>query len=436
MSENVGKKKGILSWYFEANLLMRIFAGLVLGIIVGLAAGESILWMKPFGDLFVNLLKMIMLPLIVSSMIVGACSVNPAQLGKVGVRVLIYYLMCSAVAVAIGLAMGVVFQPQADITHFAGKEVVRAAEAPALSAILLSIVPTSVAKAIVNETILGVIFFSLMFGICISFCKDSGDERIKKAGDAVALFFEGFSEAMMVMIRGIMQYAPIGVLALVAVVFAQNGPKVVGSLAVVTLACYVGYALMVCFLLFILMGLVGRLPLKPFVLEARKPFLTGFVTRSSNGSLPVNMEAAKRLGVPRDVYSFALPLGATINMDGTAVYQGVCATFIAWTVWGHGLSPEQMGIVVVTGTLASIGTAGIPGAGAIMLLLVLESLGLPVEAGSTTALAYAMILGIDAILDMGRTAINVVDDLICSSVVSKQMKLLDESQWTVKESYN
>jgi Na+/H+-dicarboxylate symporter len=179
---------------------------------------------------------------------------------------------------------------------------------------------------------------------------------------------------------------------------------------------------------------VGRLSLKRFFKDAKDPFVTAFVTRSSNGTLPVTMEAAENLGINKDIYSFSLPLGATLNMDGTAIYQGVCATFIALTVTGQGFSMAQMGTIVVTATLASLGTAGVPGAGAIMLLMVLDSVGLPVEAGSLVAGAYAMILGIDALLDMGRTALNVLGDLCCTTTVAKMMKEVDMSKWSESKS--
>jgi Na+/H+-dicarboxylate symporter len=143
------------------------------------------------------------------------------------------------------------------------------------------------------------------------------------------------------------------------------------------------------------------------------------------------MQAAQNLGIPKDIYSFSLPLGATLNMDGTAIYQGVCAVFIALSVWGRTFSLEEMGIIVMTATLASIGTAGVPGAGAIMLLLVLDAVGLPVIAGSPVAGVYAMILGIDALLDMGRTALNVTGDLTCTTVVAKKLGQLDLSHWRI-----
>jgi Na+/H+-dicarboxylate symporter len=428
MANERKSKKHWYSWYFDFNLLYRILIGLALGIALGLVFKEKILWIAPFGDLFVRLLKMIMMPIILSTLIVGASSVTPANLGKVGLRILILYLISSAMAVSIGLVMGAVFHPTAELVGFAeavGKE----ATAPKLSQILLSIVPTSVAQGIVNETILAVIFFARVFGVGISTLKHSEVERLKTAGNALYVFFDGLAEVMMLIIKGIMQYAPFGVLALVAVVFATNGPKVIGSLGVVTAACFVGYALHITLVYCGLVKFYGGLSVGRYFRDAKDPFITAFVTRSSNGTLPVTLEAAENLGVPKDIYSFSLPLGATINMDGTAIYLGVCATFIALSVWGHGFGASQIGVIVVTATLASIGTAGVPGAGAIMLLLVLDSVGLKVTAGSAVAGAYAMILGIDALLDMGRTALNVTGDLACTTIVAKRMKQLDMSKW-------
>ena len=431
------KKKGALSWYFDFNLLYRILIGLILGGILGIifaislpgeALSKVLVWTGFFGNIFVRLLNMIMLPIIISTLIVGASSVSPAQLGKVGIRVIVFYLVTSGVAVAIGLLMGSIFRPQTVLSGFAeaaGREVTQTP----MATILLNIIPTNIFAAIVNVTVLPIIFFSLVFGLALSYLKISSNERIKNAAETVYNFFDGIAEAIMKVIKGIMQYAPIGVFALVFGVFAQNGPKVAGALGVVTAACFIGYAIHVIVVYFGLLKFYGGLGVKRFFKDGKDPFITAFVTRSSNGTLPVTMEAAENLGVKKDVYSFSLPLGATINMDGTAIYQGVCAIFIALTVWGHNFTLGQMGMIVVTATLASIGTAGVPGAGAIMLLMVLETVGLPVTAGTAVAGAYAMILGIDALLDMGRTALNVTGDLVCTTIVSKKMGELDMNKW-------
>ena len=421
-------KKGVLSWYFNFNLLYRILIGLVLGALLGIIFKEKILWIAPFGDLFVRLLKMIMMPIIFSTLVVGAASISPATLGKVGLRVVLFYLVTSAFAVVIGLLMGTIFRPSAEMGALIAGAAGKAAAKTPVSAVLLNIIPTSVAQAVVNETVLQVIFFAIIFGVGVSYLNISKEKRLKAAGETLLAVFDGTAEVMMRMVTGIMQYAPIGVLALVADVFAKQGSKIAGSLAVVTIASFLGYAIHVV-LVYGGLLMLNKLSIKRFFRDAKDPFITAFVTRSSNGTLPVTIEAAKNLGVPKDVYAFSLPLGATINMDGTAIYQGVCAIFISLTVTGANFTLGQMGIIIITATLASIGTAGVPGAGAIMLLMVLEAVGLPVVEGTTVAGAYAMILGIDAILDMGRTALNVTGDLVCTTVVSKGMGLLDQKAW-------
>ncbi|MDR0497486.1 MAG: dicarboxylate/amino acid:cation symporter [Treponema sp.] len=431
------KKKGLFSWYFDFNLLYRILIGLVLGAIFGMILAGALsgatltkvyVWTDFFGNVFVRLLNMIMLPIIISTLIVGASSVSPAQLGKVGIRVIIFYLVTSAVAVVIGLLMGSIFGPRAELAGLT-EEVVRAADKTSIATILLNIIPTNIFASIVNVQVLPIIFFALVFGLALSYLRIVSDQRIKNAAEIVYNFFDGIAEAIMKVIKGIMQYAPIGVACLVFGVFAKNGPKVAGALGVVTAACFIGYAIHVVVIYFGLLRFYGGMSIKRFIRDGKDPFITAFVTRSSNGTLPVTMESAENMGIKKDVYSFSLPLGATINMDGTAIYQGVCAIFIALTVWGHSFTIGQMGLIVVTATLASIGTAGVPGAGAIMLLMVLETVGLPVTAGSQVALAYAMILGIDAILDMGRTALNVTGDLVCTTIVSKKMGELDMNKW-------
>ena len=311
-------KKGWLGWYFNFNLLYRILIGLVLGALLGIIFQEKILWIAPLGNLFVRLLKMIMMPIILSTLIVGASSISPATLGKAGVRIVIFYLVTSALAVVIGLLMGSIFRPSAAMETLAIAEAAgKAAATQKISDILLAIIPTSFAQAVVNETILPVIFFSIVFGVGLSYLKISEDERLKKAGETLYQFCDGVAEVMMRMVTGIMQYAPIGVMALVADVFAKQGAKVAGALAMVTIACFVGYALHVI-LVYGGMLKLFKLKIKTFFREAKDPFITAFVTRSSNGTLPVTMEAAERLGIP-GTSTPSRCRWATINMDGTAI---------------------------------------------------------------------------------------------------------------------
>jgi Na+/H+-dicarboxylate symporter len=422
-------KKGLFDWYFKSNLLIRILIGLVLGAVVGIVAGESILWVNPLGSLFVNLLKMIVMPVILASLVVGAASIDPAKLGKVGVKIILFYLITSAFAVAVGLLMGNIFKPGAGLALGSAADAAgRVLKQPKFIDTLIAIVPKNPFGALASGAVLPTIFFAILFGIGISYLRSNSDERIKKAGDTLFMVFDGSAEVMYMIVRWVLQFAPIGVFALIAVVFAKQGAKVVGALSMVTVAAFIGYILHVI-IVYGGMLLINRLSVSKFFKGAKGPMITAFVTRSSSGTLPVTMtDVDHNLGVSKKIYSFTLPLGATINMDGTAIYQGVCALFIGFAI-GMPLSFAQQITVILTAVLASIGTAGVPGAGAIMLLMVLNSVGLPVEAGTPVAAAYAMILGIDAILDMGRTSVNVTGDMVGTILVAKSEKELDMSKW-------
>ncbi|HWP68179.1 MAG TPA: dicarboxylate/amino acid:cation symporter [Rectinemataceae bacterium] len=436
MAEKKEKKRGIFDWYFKTNLLARILIGLVLGAVVGIVLGFFPDSVKPFvdnskffGDLFIRLLKMIVVPVILLSLIAGAASIDPGRLGRVGVKIMAYYLFTSALAVVIGLIFANILQPGAGL-NIAGNAGIKGTAAAVLpiSQILLNIVPTNPVEALAKGDVLPIIFFAVVFGIALSYIKDSDNKALAKGGTMLLDVLNSAAETIYKLVTGIMQYAPIGVFVLIAQVFALQGPKAIGPLLIVTLTVYIG-------LLVHLVGVYGgflaifKLGLLKFLKGANEAMVTAFVTRSSNGTLPVTMRCAEEnLGIPRTICSFTLPLGATINMDGTAIYLGVCAIFIGNAV-GMPLTMAQQGMVVLTATLASIGTAGVPGAGAIMLLMVLESIGLKVTEGSAIAAAYAMILGIDALLDMGRTCLNVTGDIVGSAIVAKSEKELDMTNW-------
>ncbi|HOX18883.1 MAG TPA: dicarboxylate/amino acid:cation symporter [Spirochaetales bacterium] len=430
------KKKGLFSWYFGTNLLVRILVGLVLGAIVGIALGffpdatkAFANWAKPFGDLFVRLLKMIVVPVIFLSLVAGSASIAPSRLGKVGVKILGYYLLTSALAVVLGLVSGQLFRPGAGLGIVAdAAAVAKPANALPLKDVLLNIVPTNPVESLVKGDVLPIIFFALCFGIGLAVLKDSKQKKLAESAEWLYRIFEAMAETMYKVVGGVMQYAPFGVFALIAIVFAQQGPKAIGPLLVVVLATFLA---MIVHFVVVYGGFLStsRFSLFKFIARAREAMITAFVTRSSNGTLPVTLRnTEENMGVPRSICSFTLPLGATINMDGTAIYLGVCASFIGFAT-GNPLTFAQMSTIVLTATLASIGTAGVPGAGAIMLLMVLESIGLGVTEGSAIAAAYAMILGIDALLDMGRTWLNVSGDMVGTAIVAKSEKELDQSKW-------
>lgn len=420
-----------LKLYFQSNLLVRILIGLILGAICGIIFQDSpdlLAFLAPFGELFVRLLKMIVVPVIASTLIVGASSISPEQLGRIGIKTLIYYIITSAFAIIIGLAVGSIIQPGSGLNLVADASAAgKAAETPTVLQILLEIVPTNPIGVISNGQVLPMIFFCLVFGIALAFGRDSQDEQIKRGSDTVFAFVDGVSQAMFKIVGWIMQYAPIGVFALIFGVFAKNGSAAFGSLAAVTTSVYIGLALQVVLVYSVICMLFKLSPIV-FLKKVRPAMITAFVTRSSGATLPVSIQSAEHMGVPKSVYSFGLPVGSTVNMDGTTVYLGVCAIFIANAV-GMPLDQSQMLTITLTAVLGAVGTAGVPGAGAIMLLMVLESIGLPVEAGSAVAIAYGMILGIDALLDMGRTSMNVVGDIAGVAVVAKHEKTLDEDVW-------
>ncbi len=424
---------GLLKSYLEYPILRKILIGLILGAVYGLIVGGighpgAATAIKPLGDLFVRLLKMLVMPIILASLVVGAASISPARLGRVGVKIVVYYLITSAFAVFIGLIMANLFKPGLGLELGTGEGKAIEATAPSLVDTLLNIVPKNPFGALSSGAVLPTIFFAIILGIALSYLMTSENERIRNSATTLYNAFDGLAEAMYKIVRGVMQYAPIGVFALIAYIMAVYGPKVVGPLAKVTFAVYLGLIIQIVVVYGILLKVFG-LDLIKFLNKAKDAMITAFVTRSSSGTLPVTMRVAEEnMGVPRSIYSFTLPLGATINMDGTALYQGVCAMFIAFAI-GQPLPFSQQLVIVLTAVLASIGTAGVPGAGAIMLAMVLESVGLSLEPGTAVALAYAMILGIDAILDMCRTMVNVTGDLAGTTIVTKTEGELDESKW-------
>lgn len=436
MSVTGAGKRGLLSRYFQSNLLIRIMVGLLLGAVVGIilgyypdAADSFIRHARFFGDLFLRLLRMIVVPVVLFSLIGGAASIAPSHLGRVGIKIFAFYMITSAVAVTIGLALANIIRPGLGFA-VVGDETTKLAPraAPALSDVFLGIIPTNPVEALTKGDILPIIFFAICFGVAISVLRDSTNPKTAKASELLFEVCAAAAEATYKIVAGIMQYAPIGVFVLIAIVFAQQGPKALGSLFQITLTVYIGLALHMTLGYGALLAIMG-LSLFTFLRKSTQPMITALVTRSSSGTLPVTLRTTEeKLGAPRSISSFSLPLGATINMDGTAIYLGVCVMFIGYAI-GRPLTFDQQAIVVVTATLASIGTAGVPGAGAIMLLMIMESIGMDAAPGSNIAAAYSMILGIDALLDMGRSCVNVTGDMVGTVMVAKSEKSLDMAIW-------
>lgn len=423
------------------RLLWAILIGLILGAIVGVIFAfispenavrkYALLVAAPLGTLFINLLKMIVTPVIIFTLISGVASIEPSRLGKVGVKIIIFYMLTSLMAIIVGLVVGNIMQPGQGIVLAETTQTIAAKEAPSLVDTFLAIIPTNPFASIAKGDVLPIIFFSIFFGIALAFARDSKDAKVKEDADTVYKFFDGCAQVIFKVVGWVMMYAPIGVFFLIFQVFTQQGAEAFGPLLHVTLAVYIGLALQM-FVVYMLICAAFKIHPVLFLKKIYEPWLTAFVTRSSGGTLPVSMDTAERkMGISKGVYSFTLPLGATINMDGTTIYLGVCAIFIANAV-GMPLDASQQMTVIITAVLASIGTAGVPGAGAIMLIMVMNSVGLDVTQGNVK-LAYAMILGIDALLDMGRTSMNIVGDLCGTCVVAKLEDEMDPAFWTTEK---
>jgi Na+/H+-dicarboxylate symporter len=406
----------------KVKLTTKILFGLILGIIVGLLMqgipDVAKTYISPIGTLFLNLIKMLIVPLVFSSLIVGAASVgDPKALGRIGGKTLVYYLLTTAIAVIIGLILGTILQPGAGLL-LPTDATQEAAEVPSIISTLLDIIPSNPLKGLVDGNILQIIAFALFLGVACTFLP-------KEKSDPFVKFFDSTAEIMYKITAFVMSLAPIGVFALIVPVVSEHGLDVLMPLSILIFAVYLGCFLHAAIVYSSAVKFIGKMSPIKFFKGIAPAAITAFSTSSSSGTLPITIRNAKdNLGVPDKIASFVLPLGATINMDGTALYQGVCALFLA-QVYGIHLTIGQILIIILTATLGSIGTAGVPGAGLIMLTLVLQSVGLPLE-------GLVLIAGVDRILDMARTCINVVGDASCAVVVAATENELNiESKDTV-----
>ena len=390
-------------------IIIAMFAGIAVGFIFLLAAPESTFtteYLKPVGTIYINLLKFMVVPVVLFSIMDGVISLNDLKrVGSVGVRTFIYYICTTAVAVVIGLVVVNCFKGFFPVLDASVRDSLEytAAEAPKVMDVIVGIFPDNLVKPMVDANMLPVICIAIFFGAGILAAGDKG----KKIGELVNCMNEVTMKVLMMIIK----LTPIGVFCLMADVVAVNGAKIVGSLALVVGVAYIGYILHIvivygCSIKF----LSGMSPIA-FFKGLAPAMLTAFTTTSSNATLPINIECCNKMGAEPEISSFVLPLGATINMDGTAIYQAVAAVFIA-CCYGIDLTIGQMAMIVLTATLASIGTAGVSGAGMIMLSMVLMSIGLPVE-------GIAIIAGVDKLFDMGRTTLNITGDATAAMWVSK-----------------
>ena len=393
------------------NLGLKILIGLVAGIVVGAifwaamgaeAAGAfTAKYIKPFGDIFVNLLKFIVVPLVLLSIMDGVIQMGDIKkVGKIGWKTVAYFLVTTAIACVIGLVVASIFKGSFPMLELAEGAEYQAKSANLMDTIV-NIFPNNFINPLSTAAMLQIIFIALIFGCGVLVSGEKG----KLFGDVI-ISFNVVTQRVMGFILAL---SPYGVFALMVWVVAAQGPKILGSLGLVLLSAYIGYILHVVLVYSLSAKVFARMNPATFFKKIFPAAAFAFTSTSSVATLPITKECCDEMGVENDISSFVLPLGATINMDGTAIYQCVAAIFLAKCV-GIDLTLGQMITIVITATLASIGTAGTSGAGMIMLAMVLEAVGVP-----TTFIG--IIYGIDRLFDMGRTALNVIGDASCAVCV-------------------
>lgn len=392
------------------NIIIALLLGVIVGLVLNLAFPNVFpnidqYFFKPLGTIFLNLMKMLVVPVVFLSIILGTLGLgDPKKLGRIGIKSIAYFLITTTIAIVIGISLGLIFKPGAGDGFESETANYEPKEAPPIIDTILNIIPTNPIQALASAEMLQIIFFAVFIGIGLIILGD----KVK----LVAQFVEQADKLMMLLVNIVMKFAPYGAFGLIASAIGSQGFDALKSMGL-----YMSIVLVALLLHTIITygGSIAFLAKKNpiwFFKGFAPAMVVAFSTSSSSSTLPVSMKAAQEnLDVPEPISGFVQSLGATINMDGTAIMQGVATVFIA-QVYGEHLGLSELLIVVLTAVLASIGTAAVPGAGIIMLAMVLTSVGLPVE-------GIALILGVDRLIDMCRTAVNITGDAACAVVITK-----------------
>lgn len=401
------------------GLSTKIFISLLLGAAAGIAVNyglpsgyfkdtilvNGILYV--IGNGFIRLMQMLVIPLVMCSLICGAMAIGDTKtLGKVGVKTLGFYLVTTALAVGIALTIGLLVHPGLGLNiDIVETSEVAVSESTGFADTLLNIIPKNVFASMANGDMLPIIVFSVFVGILLA--------KLGSRTKTVSNFFAQFNDIMMEMTMSVMELAPIGVFCMIAKTFSTIGFDAFLPMIKYMLSVIAALAIQ-CFIIYqVLLFLLTRLNPTKFIRKFFPVMQFAFSTSTSNATIPLSIDTLDhKMGVSRKISSFTIPLGATINMDGTAIMQGVAVVFVA-EAYGYQLTPTMLLTVIATATLASIGTAGVPSVGLVTLAMVLTSVGLPTE-------GIALIMGIDRILDMLRTAVNITGDAVCTTIVAKQ----------------
>ncbi|MDO5651312.1 MAG: dicarboxylate/amino acid:cation symporter [Moraxella sp.] len=400
------------NWYLNKSFIVKMTVGFVLGIIAGLILQENSSLLAPLGKLFLNLLKMIVIPLVILSLMVAVNHSNPRELGRIGVKIFPFYIISTGVAVVIGICLAKLTNPGQGLT-LPTDTIINTPNRPSFTDTLLNMVPSNIFNALSNGDILAVVFVAVIAGLAILSMRHSHDIEHQKMGGLLYKIIEAGNEAVTKILNGILQYAPIGVFGITANTFGSQGIETVIALGKFIGTSYLGVIILIAVVFPLMMKLFGIRVIQ-FYKDVKEAIFTSFVTSSSLSTLPITIKSAEKAGISERVARLTLPIGATINMNGTALRFGVAVIFAAEII-GISLSTPQLASIVIIGTMAAIGTAGVPGAGLIGMSIVFAQAGLPIEIVALTA-------GINVLVDMIFTCGNVTGDLVGAKIVDQTEK--------------
>lgn len=417
----------MLKRYLQISLVWKIFAALIIGVIVGCIWGPGAAALSPFGDLFIRLLKMIVMPIVFLTITLGVSGITPSRLGRVGGKIFIYYMLTSMIAISIGLGLATFFDLGKNLQLPMVGEFDPIVTPPSIIELILRCFPTNPFAALTGNDPLPVIVLAIIIGLSLAFIRDHNNHKLRAAAETTFQVFTALTEVAFLITRGVLEYAPFGVVALIAGVVGLKGASVLGDFAALIAVAYLGMFLHIILVYGGSLKLFGLSPIK-FFIGIKEALLTAYATRTSSGTLPVSISCAEQqLGIPNRVAAFTLSLGATINMDGTALYLAMEVVFAA-NVFGLELGMTEYFAIMFTAMLSSIGTAGVPSASLIMLTTVLQSVRLK----PTIIPIFA---GFDPICDMMRTVTNVAGDLTGTAIIAKSEGELNtnEGVWAGKK---
>ncbi len=400
--------KYIWNKYKSTPFVIKITTGFILGAIIGIIFGTKIGFLAPLGTLLLNLLSLVALPVIFLTVVLAVNQMNVTQLGRIGGKLIVYYAVTTAAAVLIGLSLALWFNPGKGLTL--PVETVEKPVTPHISDVLLQIVPKNLFAAFTSGDLMSILFVAVIIGMAISMMKFSADKQLEEYGALLDKLLVALNTMFYKILSGVLLYAPIGVFAISATAFGSQGVETFKALLSFTATFYVGIIIL---WLVVYVGFLkySRTPIVHFFKQTKDAYTTAFFTSSSIASLPIAIDAAKKAGVSEKTANFALPLGAVFNSDGGALRMGISLVFAA-NITNLNLSVSDFLLIVVIGTLLSIGTAGVPAAGLVTLSVVLTMFNLPLE-------IVALIAGVDAIIGMGGTASNVIGDIVGAAVVDR-----------------